>query len=169
MLRPEPAEGAKEVTMNRVMVDAIVKTGQGEVTPSAGFSERKGIAKGLSVLIVEDHDASRHCLEGLLQKDGYSVCSFPCAEDGLVQLAADHFDVLLTDLHLPGMHGLELIGKAKAVQPSIHVLMMTAAVTEEVRQRALLEKVDSLMEKPIEVDQLLAFLDSIRLHIETGS
>lgn len=155
--------------MNRTIANGIVETGQSDPTPSAGFSEKKGIAKGLSVLIVEDHDASRHCLEGLLQKDGYRVCSFPCAEDGLMQLEAYHFDILLTDLHLPGVDGFELISKAKAVQPSIRILMMTAMASEETRERALVAGADALIAKPLELNQLLAFLDSIRLHIETGS
>jgi CheY-like chemotaxis protein len=155
--------------MNRAVATSIAKIAQSEFIPLAGFrerSERKGIAKGLHVLIVEDHEASRNCLKGLLQKEGYSICSFPCAEDGLGELEADCFDVLLTDLHLPGMDGFELITKAKAAQPSIHILMMTAVASNRVREQAQAVGVDAVMEKPIELDQLLAFLESIQLNME---
>jgi CheY-like chemotaxis protein len=158
--------------MSRAVATSIAKTAQSEFIPSAGSregSERKGIAKGLHVLIVEDHEASRNCLEGLLQKEGYNICSFPCAEDGLGELEADDFDVLLTDLHLPGMDGFELIARAKAVHPSIRILMMTAVAGNRVREQARAVGVDALMAKPLELDQLLTFLDAIRLHIETGS
>jgi CheY-like chemotaxis protein len=147
--------------MNRTMAHVIAKTGQNGLAPSTGSPDWKRPVKGLCVLIVEDHDASRQCLEGLLQKEGYSVCSFSCAEDGLVQMGADHFDILLTDLNLPGMDGFQLIAKAKAVQPAIHVLMMTAAVGEKVYERAQTAGVDALMAKPLELDQLLAFLDCV--------
>jgi two-component system, NarL family, sensor histidine kinase EvgS len=141
----------------------VVWTGQDSVTPPAGSSERNGIAEELHVLIVEDHDASRHCLERVLQKEGYVVCSLPCAEDGLAEIEAAHVDILLTDLHLPGMDGFELIAKAKAVQPSIHILIMTADASKEARERARIVGADALMAKPLELDQLLVFLDSISL------
>ncbi len=66
---------------------------------------------------------------------------------------------LLTDLHLPAVDGLELIARARAAQPSIRILMMTAAATEEVRRRARAEGVDALFEEPIELDRLVAFVD----------
>jgi CheY-like chemotaxis protein len=155
--------------MSGTIARSFAGTGHDKTTPSTGYSERKAIAKGLRVLIVEDHDASRQCLEGVLRKEGYSVCSCPSAEDGFARLEADHFDILLTDLHLPGVDGFGLIAKTKAVQPSVHVLMLTATPIEDVRERAVAAGVDALMAKPLELDQLLAFLDSIRLHIETGS
>jgi CheY-like chemotaxis protein len=61
----------------------------------------------------------------------------------------------------PGMDGFELIAKAKALRPSIHILLMTAAASKEVYKRAQSEGIDALMEKPLVLDQLMAFLDSI--------
>jgi CheY-like chemotaxis protein len=151
--------------MNRTMAESIIgsliQAGQTPALPPSASADREHERKALHVLIVEDHDMSRHCLERFLQKEEHRVVSVACAEDGLVRLEADHFDVLLADLHLPGMDGFELIVKAKAVQPSIRILMMTAAASQEVYERAQVEEVDALMEKPIEVDQLLAFLDCV--------
>jgi CheY-like chemotaxis protein len=158
--------------MNRAVATAIAKTARSESTPSADFrekAEQKGIGKGLHVLIVEDHEASRRCLEDLLQKYGYRVRSVACAEAVLGELEADRFDALLTDLHLPGMDGFELIAKAKAAQPSIRMLMMTAVASNRVREQSRAVGADAVMEKPIELDHLLAFLESIRLHMEASS
>ncbi len=145
--------------MKGTIVESISETGQSVLTASVGPHDGKGSMKRLHVLIVEDHDPSRYCLEGFLQKDGYWVRSFPCGEEAVEHLGVDRFDVLLTDLHLPGMDGFELITRAKAAQPSIRTLVMTAAATEEVRRRARIEKVDALFEKPIELDRLVAFVD----------
>lgn len=147
--------------MNGTITNSIANREQSGLAFPIGSRDKKQTERDLRILIVEDHDASRYCLEGLLQTAGYSVCSFPCAEVGLARLEADHFEVLLTDLYLPGINGFDLIAKAKVVQPSIHILMMTAAVDEEVRERALVAGVEVLMAKPLKLDQLLAFLDSI--------
>ena len=154
--------------MNGTIVRCVADTGQTVFAPSGGSLEKQAPAR-LRILIVEDHDASRHCLEGVLQREGYVVRSLACAEEGLAHLEADHFDTLLTDLRLPGMDGFELIGKARVVQPSIRIVLMTAIISKEVYERAQMMCIDGLIEKPMELDQLLAFLDSIRLHIETGS
>ncbi len=135
-----------------------------EFIPSIGSRDKKGAGQGLRVLIVEDHDLSRHCLDGFLQKQGHRVSSLACGEDGLDRLGNDCFDVLLTDLHLPGMDGFELIAKAKAVQPAIHILMLTAAANLKVRKQAQAAGVDVFIEKPFKLDQVLAFIDSILYH-----
>jgi DNA-binding response OmpR family regulator len=116
-------------------------------------------------MIVEDHDKLRGLLEDLLQKTGHSVSSFATAEEAVSRLEADRFDVLHTDLHLPGMDGWELIGLAKAVQPAIRVLLLTGDGRKEVYERARDAGVDVLMEKPMELDRLLAFLNWIDCRI----
>jgi putative ABC transport system ATP-binding protein len=119
-------------------------------------------------MIVEDNDKLRWLLEDLLRKYGHSVRSFASAEEGLSELECDRFDVLDTDLHLPGIDGLAPIAKAKAVQPSIHVLLMTGDRIREVHERARDAGVDALVEKPMEIDKLVAFLDWVdrRIHEE---
>jgi DNA-binding response OmpR family regulator len=150
--------------MNEMIKNFNASTRPSELIPLNGPRDNKGTGQGLCVLIVEDHDLSRYCLEGFLQKQGYRVSSLACGEDGLDRLRADRFDILLTDLHLPGMNGFELIAKAKAVQPSIHILMMTAAASLKVREKAQVAGVDILMEKPLKLNKILAFIDSILYH-----
>jgi CheY-like chemotaxis protein len=150
--------------MNGMIKTVNAGTRPNELIPLNGSRDKKGTGQGLCVLIVEDHDLSRYCLEGFLRKQGHRVNSQACGEDGLDRLGTDRFDVLLTDLHLPGMDGFELIAKAKAFQPLIHILLMTAAASLKVRQQAQVAGVDVLMEKPLKLDQVLAFIDSILYH-----
>lgn len=147
--------------MNETRIHAITGIWQSDATPSVGSVDREGTVKGFSIMIVEDHDVSRTCLEGFLRRYGYRVRSFTSAEEGLGELKADAFEVLLTDLRLPGMDGFELIAKARVLRPSIRVLMMTAEVSRTVHERARIERADAVMEKPIELDQLMAFLEPL--------
>ena len=150
--------------MNGTTTNAIPRTGRGDAAPSASSPA----GEGLRILIVEDHDVSRRCLEEVLQKEAYSVCSVPCGEDGLGEIEADRFDVLLTDLHLRGIDGFDLITRAKEVQPLMHVLLMTGDGRKEVYELARDVGVDVLMEKPMELGRLLAFLDWIDRRIREG-
>ena len=119
-------------------------------------------------MIVEDHDMLRSCLQDVLGRYGHKVRAFGTAEEALSCLEADRFDVLHTDLHLPGMDGWELIAKAKAVRPSIHILLLTGDGRKEVHERARKAGVDVLMEEPMELDKLLAYLNWIDHSIREG-
>jgi two-component system, chemotaxis family, chemotaxis protein CheY len=115
--------------------------------------------KGMSLLLVEDHASSRYCLEKALQGSGYTVHSCEDGEDALKRLTGSRFDVLVTDLNLPGINGFDVIRGARLIQPAIRTVVVTALVTREVKERVLAERVDGLFEKPIELDELLALLD----------
>jgi len=146
--------------MNGTTMNTTAAASRDSMTCPARYSE-KASGKGLHILIVEDHSMSRLCLENLLQKCGHEVRSFGSAEEGLKLLGTDHFDVLLADFRLPGMDGLDLIQQAKAVRPSLRTLLMTGETGWEVYERAHGQGVDGLVKKPIELDELLAFLDRI--------
>ena len=65
------------------------------------------------ILIVEDDEFSRGAMEKVLQSYGYETCSCRDGEEAISRLEKGCFDILITDLHMPGMDGFELIQKAK--------------------------------------------------------
>jgi len=79
-------------------------------------------AAALRILVVEDDKALLSILCDMLAGLGYHAVGVACAEEALVQLESGSFNVLLSDINLPGMSGVELAAKAVAMAPGIRVI-----------------------------------------------
>jgi CheY-like chemotaxis protein len=130
----------------------------GETAPPISQDERGGNMKTTKILIVEDDSFSRGAMEKLLQSSGYETQSCADAEEALTSLNGEPFNILITDLHMPGMDGFELIRKAKLIEHEIKTILMTGLVTEEVKEKAIAEEIDGIFSKPIAWEKLFAFL-----------
>ena len=86
---------------------------------------------GSKVLIVDDEKLMRISLESQLKKEGYHVRSVDNALEGLKMVKSEDFDVVVTDLRLPGMNGMELLKEIKKYNQEIVVVIMTAFGTLE--------------------------------------
>ncbi len=78
------------------------------------------------LLIVEDEDLLCHSLSESLKKSGYGVERAASGEEASQLMKEQIFDLMLLDIRLPGMNGLELLDKVKANQPQLPIIMMTA-------------------------------------------
>lgn len=85
------------------------------------------------VLVVEDHAFNRRAIEVQLGRWGVSCVAVACAEEALDVLARQHFDLLIIDLHLPGMNGAQLAGRVRDVS-SIPLVLLTGR--EDMRHAA---------------------------------
>jgi CheY-like chemotaxis protein len=117
--------------------------------------------KPKKILIVEDDDFSRGVVEKLLESSNYETCSCCSGGEGLASLKQQSFDVLITDLHMPGMDGFELIRKARMIHPGLPTILITGFSGEEVRDKAKEEKVDGFFSKPVDWDALYLLLGTL--------
>ena len=78
------------------------------------------------ILITDDEENVRSLFKKLLEKEGYEVDCAPSGEDALEKLGQEWFDLVLTDLRMPGMSGLELMRRGKMLNPSLPFLILTA-------------------------------------------
>ena len=78
------------------------------------------------IMVVDDEEAICEALEAWFIKDGYRVEKAASGFDALERLANVHCDVYFVDIKMPGMDGLELLGKLKEKQPDADVIMITA-------------------------------------------
>src|SRR5688572_27765613 len=78
------------------------------------------------IVVIDDEVNAAAALETLLREDGYEVGKAHDARAGLALLEHTDADIVLTDLRMPGMDGLELLAKVKEIRPSTMVILMTA-------------------------------------------
>lgn len=91
------------------------------------------------LLVVEDEREFLEILELWFRSLGYDVCAAPDGFTALQQLHRDHFDVVLTDLKMPGIGGLQLLTVIKELDPTIEVIILTGQGTMEDAIQALRE------------------------------
>jgi len=108
----------------------------------------------LHVLIVEDDAATRRLYKFLLTNGGYAVLE---AEDGVMaleQLARNHCDLVITDMNMPRMDGMELIQAIRRDYSSIYVIMITAFGTPDTEKQALRIGANDYLAKPFDFEEL---------------
>jgi CheY-like chemotaxis protein len=107
------------------------------------------------ILVVDDEESVRVILKQLLDKGGYSVEAAGNGEEALVSLEDGHFDLLITDINMPVMNGVELLNKARAKFPSMPVIFITAYGKDKVILEAMKVGLSDYIEKPFRMNDVL--------------
>lgn len=112
-----------------------------------------------SILIVEDDEGLAGFLCRALGASGYGTASAASAEDGLAMAVTGKYDIVLADINLPGMGGLALLEKVKALVPACDVIMMTGDPSMEKTLRAIKAGAYDFLIKPLSAETLLFVLE----------
>ena len=107
------------------------------------------------LLVADDDPAVRQSLERTLSREGYGVVLAQDGQAALDRLRQGGVDLLLSDLKMPGLTGLELQKEAKAVAPDVDVIILTAFGTVEEAVRAMKDGAIDFLTKPLQRAQLL--------------
>lgn len=113
----------------------------------------------LHLYLIEDNAAMREGLEQVAQRQGHQVKAFERAETALQALATAPADLILSDYRLPGMNGLELLEKVKALRPACEVMVMTAFGSIELAVQAMQKGAADFITKPISPEELAVKLE----------
>src|SRR5690242_19745260 len=89
------------------------------------------------VLVVDDEKAMLVALKGLLSKEGYEVETASSGEEALRRIETGKFHVVVTDLSMDGITGLQVLERGRAVDPDLAVLMITAYGSEKIAVQAM--------------------------------
>jgi len=111
------------------------------------------------VLIVEDDAQMRSLLSELLEGEGYEVLAAETGEEGLRTLQREPIDVVLLDLNLPGMHGINVLTAAPNTQTDAEFILMTAYAEVETAVEAIKLGAFDYLRKPLEPEELLLVLE----------
>lgn len=118
------------------------------------------------ILVVDDEASAREALKALLEDTGYAVETAPEGFKALGVLEEWACDVLLTDLRMPMMDGLELIQKAQNEDPGLACIVMTAFGSIENAVEAMKAGADDYLTKPLNFDAVEILLDRTMQHLE---
>jgi DNA-binding NtrC family response regulator len=112
------------------------------------------MAKKVSILIVDDEESVRDSLFNWFIEDGYRVECAENAKKALAILQAEIFDIVLADIKMPGMDGLEMLKRIKALRKDSIVIIMTAFATVDTAVQALKDGAYDYVTKPFDPDDL---------------
>jgi DNA-binding NtrC family response regulator len=116
------------------------------------------------VLVVDDHAKARESMADILRQSGHQVQCCSSAIEALGQLESESFDVVITDLKMPGMTGLEFIHKLEHRPHGAQVLMVTAYATVASAVEAMRHGAFDYIEKPFGAEQLETLVDRALRH-----
>ncbi|MCF8112742.1 MAG: response regulator [Desulfotignum sp.] len=129
---------------------------------TAALSSRESRNPGeCRILVVDDEKIVRDSMKEWLAEEGYPVQTAASAQKALNLLAVDAFEVMLTDIKMPGMDGVELLSRAKEMQPDLAVVMMTAYAAVDSAVAAMKQGAVEYLVKPFDPDAVLALVDRI--------
>jgi signal transduction histidine kinase/FixJ family two-component response regulator len=140
----------------RHFVDCLHAPRSETFNPAAAASTQLA---GYSVLAVDDNEINRMVLASLLEHEGARVDCMNSGADALARLqhvGAEHYDIILTDIQMPGMDGYELTRRIHGHHPALPVLGLTAHADDETCTRCLAAGMLAHIPKPISLDLLVA-------------
>ena len=108
-----------------------------------------------NILLIEDDRRSAQSLERVLKAKGYIVALADRGDEGLERAKQESFDVVVTDLRMPGMGGLELVKELHVAKPRLPIVLMTAFGTTETAIEATKHGAFEYLLKPFEMPELL--------------
>ena len=112
------------------------------------------MTKSISLLIVDDEESVRDSLYNWFIEDGFRVQCAADAKEALAMIEAKDFDIVLTDIKMPGMDGLEMHRRIRALNKEVIVIIMTAFASVETAVQALKDGAFDYVTKPFDPDDL---------------
>jgi DNA-binding NtrC family response regulator len=106
------------------------------------------------ILVVDDEENVLVLFKRVLAKEGYKVECASSGYEALEKLEDDTFDLVLTDLKMDGLDGIDLVRKSKALNPAVPFVMITAYGTIQAAMTAGKEGVENFLIKPIDIEEL---------------
>ena len=123
---------------------------------------RYTMSETLSILVVDDYPPLVSILAKILDLNGFEVQTANSGAEALDILQAHPVDVLLTDVMMPDMNGIELYRETKKTHPSITAILMTAYAPEDLIQQGFEEGIKTILDKPLNMDYLVALFSIIK-------
>lgn len=110
--------------------------------------------KASTILVVDDEKSILFSLKAALQKEGYTVKTFSDPSEALKTIEPGTYQAVISDYNMPGMNGMEFLGKVKALDPDTVFILMTAYGSEKLAIEAMKEGAYDYFSKPFEIEEM---------------
>jgi len=123
----------------------------------------------LSILVVDDDPSMASSLTQILDIKGFEVRAANSGAEAL-QILRDHpVDVMLTDVRMPDMNGVELYRATRKTHPNLRTFLMTAYAADDIIQKGMAEGIKTVFSKPVDINLLISIFSACkRLVYKTG-
>jgi DNA-binding NtrC family response regulator len=112
----------------------------------------------MRVLIVDDEPSLLLTLAANVELEGFEVDTASTGDEALEKFAAQPFDIVLTDIRMPGMNGVELFRRVRALDPNLPVVLMTGYAIEGLMNEAIQEGAFAVLPKPFDIPKAIRAL-----------
>ena len=116
---------------------------------------------GVRILIVDDEDVIRHLLSDVLGDEGYHVETVACGEDAVLKLREGCCDIVMTDLMMPGIGGLQVLKTVKELRPGTEVVVMTGYASMGTAIESMKLGAANYLTKPLNIDEIRISIDRL--------
>lgn len=110
------------------------------------------------LMVIDDESIIVKMLKMHFEKDGYHVETFLSAEPAIARLREETFDLVITDLKMKGIDGMEVLRIIKSEMPTTKVIMITAFANLDSAMEAFRGRVDNFFPKPLKIKDLKAYV-----------
>jgi DNA-binding NtrC family response regulator len=117
------------------------------------------------ILVVDDEERQREIYRDILEGEGYEVSTAPSGEAALKLVAAKRFDLVITDLNLTGITGVQLLTEILSADPTVAVILITGYPSIQSAIEATKRGVYQYLEKPVDRDRLLEVVGDVFRHL----
>lgn len=116
---------------------------------------------GPRIMVIDDENIVGKMIKAVLEQDGYIVETFLSASPALARLKEEKFDIVITDLKMKGVDGMEVLRTVKSESPETKVIMITAFASLDAAIEAMRGKVDDFFPKPLKIKDLKACIERL--------
>jgi two-component system, NtrC family, response regulator HydG len=116
------------------------------------------------ILLVDDNEAFLDSTKDVLEDEGYEVVTAPSGEEAIRQVEAGDFHIVVMDIKMPGLSGVEAFVEMKKRRAKVKAIMCTAYIVESLIKKALAEGAVAVLNKPFEMDLLLRTIEQSLAH-----
>jgi len=123
--------------------------------------------KTVKIIVVDDEEIVLSLICDTLEDEGYDIKTASNGEDALKIIEQDTFDLIISDIRMPGIDGIELIKRTREIQPEIGVIFMTGYANLNSAKNAIKQGAFDYIMKPFEISEIRkAVKDAIRIKKE---
>jgi diguanylate cyclase (GGDEF)-like protein len=123
------------------------------------LQRRRGMAKNVNILIVDDDISILETVGDIFQERGYNVAMVDNGQRAIKLVSRRYFDVVLMDIRMPGIDGLETYKEVKRIIPTAAVIMMTGDSKEELVKKSIEEGAYTVIYKPFNVKRVIKIVE----------